>query len=273
MFAPSRRPSRIAAAFGVAEVIFHDTVRLVRRSHANALVALLLNILQTVIFLAVFYVMMVFFGMTSFAIRGDFVLYLMSGIFMFMTHTKASGAVFKADGPTSPMMLHRPMNTAIAIAASALSALYIQVLSMAVVLYVYHAVWGPITIDQPVGAMAMLLMAWFSGVAVGTVFLALKPWFPEVAGILKTIWSRANMIASGKMFVANMLSFTMMSLFMWNPLFHIIDQARGFIFINYFPRYTSLTYPLYVSLALLAVGLLGEFFTRRHASISWNARR
>jgi ABC-type polysaccharide/polyol phosphate export permease len=273
MFAPSGKPSRGGTAFGVAEVIFYDTVRHVRRSHANALVALLLNILQTVIFLAAFYVLMTFFGMTGFAIRGDFVLYLMSGVFMFMTHTKASGAVFKSEGPTSPMMHHRPMNTAVAIASAALSSLYIQVLSMSVVLYVYHAVWGPITIEDPVGAMGMLLMAWFSGVAVGSVFLALKPWFPDVAGILNTIWSRANMIASGKMFVANMLSFTMMSLFIWNPLFHIIDQTRGFVFLNYFPRYTSLTYPVYVSLGLLAVGLLGEFFTRRHASLSWNARR
>jgi ABC-type polysaccharide/polyol phosphate export permease len=81
------------------------------------------------------------------------------------------------------------------------------------------------------------------------------------------------MIASGKMFTANTLSFGMMSVFDWNPLFHLIDQARGFTFLNYGPRYTSISYAVYVSLALIMIGLMAEFFTRRHISLSWNARR
>ncbi|MEQ3630183.1 MAG: ABC transporter permease, partial [Sulfitobacter sp.] len=42
---------------------------------------------------------------------------------------------------------------------------------------------------------------------------------------------------------------------------------------NYNPRYSSWEYPLWVGLVLLMIGLMGEFYTRRHASISWNARR
>ena len=60
----------------------------------------------------------------------------------------------------------------------------------------------------------------------------------------------------------------MIALFDWNPLFHCIDQARGEMFLNYTPHYTTLTYPLYVTLACLMVGLMGEFYTRRHASVS-----
>jgi ABC-type polysaccharide/polyol phosphate export permease len=81
------------------------------------------------------------------------------------------------------------------------------------------------------------------------------------------------MIASGKMFLANSLPGYMLAMFDWNPLFHSIDQARGFAFINYNPRYSSWEYPLWVGLVLLMIGLMGEFYTRRHASISWNARR
>jgi ABC-type polysaccharide/polyol phosphate export permease len=81
------------------------------------------------------------------------------------------------------------------------------------------------------------------------------------------------MIASGKMFVVNMLPPTMYKMFSWNPLFHNIDQARGFIFINYFPHKTSLMYPVYVGIVLVMLGLIGEFYTRRHASLSWSARR
>jgi ABC-type polysaccharide/polyol phosphate export permease len=81
------------------------------------------------------------------------------------------------------------------------------------------------------------------------------------------------MIASGKMFVANQLPSTMIAMFDWNPLFHTIDQARGFAFINYVPRYTDWDYVMYLSLTLLMVGLMGEFYTRKHASASWSARR
>jgi uncharacterized membrane protein len=49
----------------------------------------------------------------------------------------------------------------------------------------------------------MLLLAWFSGVAIGMLFLGLKPWAPGLANIVQMIFTRTNMIASGKMFVAN----------------------------------------------------------------------
>jgi ABC-type polysaccharide/polyol phosphate export permease len=64
-----------------------------------------------------------------------------------------------------------------------------------------------------------------------------------------------------------------LAMFTWNPLFHTIDQARGFIFLNYNPHYSSISYPIYVSLGCLMLGLIGEFYTRQHASISWSAKR
>jgi ABC-type polysaccharide/polyol phosphate export permease len=53
------------------------------------------------------------------------------------------------------------------------------------------------------------------------------------------------MVASGKMFVANSLPGSVLVMFTWNPLFHVIDQARGFAFIDYQPRNSDLFYPLY----------------------------
>jgi ABC-type polysaccharide/polyol phosphate export permease len=233
----------------------------------------LLNIVQTVILVAVFYVMLELLGLRGSAIRGDFLLFVMSGVFLFLTHTKALGAVAGAEGPTSPMMKHAPMNTIVAIAAAAFGALYIQVLSAAVVLFIYHAAFTPISFDDPVGTVAMFLLSWFSGVAIGMVLLAAKPWAPDAVGLVTQIYQRANMIASGKMFVANMMPGYVLALFDWNPLFHTIDQARGFIFINYSPHYSSIAYPVYVSVACIVIGLMGEFYTRKHASVSWGAGR
>ena len=96
---------------------------------------------------------------------------------------------------------------------------------------------------------------------------------PEAVGVISNIYTRANMIASGKMFLANNLTATLLPFFSWNPLFHIIDQTRGYAFINYNPHNSSLMYPIYVSLVLVMLGLLGEFFTRKRVSLSWAARR
>lgn len=272
-FAPPRSRSQILAIFTIAELIFHNTVRNVRMGHGNAIVGLLMNILQTGILVFSFWFMFTQFGMRGIALRGDLVLYLMTGIFVFMLHVKTVKAVFSADGPTSSMMQHAPMNTAISIISSSVSTLYMQILSSGTILYFYHALFVPVTIENWVGAAAVMIMAWLSGIAVGLVFVSLRPWWPEFAQVAQTIWTRINFIASGKMFVANMLSFHMLKIFDWNPLFHLIDQGRGFVFINYVPHKTSVTYPLYVILACLAVGLMAEFFTRRHISISWFAGR
>lgn len=269
-----RKPrSGLGTTLAIAELVYHSVVRSVRNKHNNAFIALGLNMLQVVIFVGVFFAMFTILGMRGAAIRGDFLLYIMSGIFLFMTHTKTMQAVVASEGPANPMMQHAPMNTIISISAAAFGSLYIQMLSLFLILYGYHVGVKPIVIDNPKGAFAMVMLAWFSGIALGIVLLALKPWFPSVVQVLTTLYMRANMIASGKMFVANTLPSFMLAMFDWNPLFHMIDQARGFSFINYVPRYSSWDYPIYTTLVILMLGLMGEFYTRRHASASWDARR
>lgn len=273
MFEAQKPTTKTRSAIGMLELIYHSIVRDIRKGHRNALLGLLLNMMQTFIFVAVFYVMFSVLGLKANAIRGDFVLYLMSGILLFMTHNKAMSSVMGAEGPASPMMKHAPMNTVISIVSSALSSLYIQLLSMIAILFLYHIIITPITIHQPIGALAMTLLAWFSGVAVGMVFMALKPWAPGFVSVASSIYMRANMITSGKMFVANTLPGYLLAMFDWNPLFHSIDQARGFTFINYFPHFSSISYPVKLSLTLIMIGLMLEFFTRKHASASWEAGR
>lgn len=274
MFEAKRKPkSGLSSALSIFELVYHSVVRNVRKQHNNALVAIAMNIFQTVLFLAAFYLMFSILGMRGAAVRGDFLIYLMTGIFLYLTHIKALGAVMGSEGPASPMMQHAPMNTIIAILSAAMGALYIQVLSLVLVLFAYHVAWTPIEIDQPVAAFGMMLLAWFSGCALGLVMLAMKPWAPSVVALVAMVYQRANMLASGKMFVANTLPGYMLTMFDWNPLFHIIDQARGFAFINYNPRYSNWEYAFWVAMVCIMIGLMGEFYTRRHASLSWEARR
>ncbi|MBU2981058.1 ABC transporter permease [Lentibacter algarum] len=273
MFQVRQRRSAFTSALIIFELIYHSVVHSVRSSHGNAIMSLLTNLMQMGIMVLAFYIMFTLLGLRSAALRGDFLVYIMTGIFLYMTHVKAVGAVSGAAGPSSPMMLHAPMNTIVAIASSALASLYLQVLSMIVILFGYYMIGNRFTIEDPISAIAMLLLAWFTGCAIGLVLLAIKPWFPGFVSAFTLIYQRANMIASGKMFVANTLPGYMLAMFDWNPLFHVIDQSRGFAFINYNPRYSNWEYPLLVGVSLIMIGLMGEFVTRRSASTSWNARR
>jgi ABC-type polysaccharide/polyol phosphate export permease len=273
----SRKPrTRIGSAIFIAELIYHNSVRSVRKSHGNAIIAILMNMLQTIIFVLAFYFMFIVLNVRGAALRGDFMVYIMTGVFLFMTHTKTLGAVAGSEGPASPMMQHAPMNTAIAILSAMVSTLYIQVLSLIAILFVYDVAFNPYVLEDiydPISCIGMVLLAWFSGAAIGMIVLAAKPWFPTPVGIISTIYQRANMIASGKMFVANTLPPHMLAMFDWNPLFHTIDQSRGFAFVDYSPRNSSWEYAFYLSIVLIMIGFMGEFYTRKHASASWSARR
>lgn len=269
-FSAEVKRTHARTAWSILELIFHGAVHNVRKSHTSAVIGLALNLVQSLLMIAGFYLMFAFTGTRHVAIRGDYILYLMSGIFMYMTHVKAMQTVMKADGPTSATMKHGPMNTLIAVGASAVGALYLQVLSALIILFIYHAVITPITIDQPVQTLGMLLLSWATGVAIGMIFRALTPWQPRFFGILSSIYSRLNMVASGKMFVANAMPTMVLAWFQWNPLFHIIDQGRGYIFLNYAPRNSNYEYPVLFLLACLTIGLMGEFYTMKRVSLSWS---
>ena len=270
----ARQSRSSSLPFNTLELIYHSIVRDIRKGHRNAVVGMLMNMVQTIIMVLAFYAMFwILPGARTSAIRGDFIIYLMTGIFLFMAHTKAVGAIVKSEGPTSSMMQHAPLNAVVTISAAALSSLYTQILSISAVLLLYHLIIAPVTIDQPIGTIGMFLAAWFSGVGVGCIFLAIKPWFPELTTIGSSIYSRVNMIASGKMFVANTLPPSMLAIFDWNPLFHAIDQCRGFVFLNYTPHFSSATYPVWIGIGLLVIGMMAQFYTRKTASLSWNAGR
>jgi ABC-type polysaccharide/polyol phosphate export permease len=232
-----------------------------------------MHILQSVIMVAVMVFMMDLLGMRRVAVRGDFVLYMMTGVFNFALHAQTIAAVAKSDGPTSAMMKHSPMNPIVAIAAAALGVLYLQVLSIAAILFFYHTLWVPIVIHDPQYVFGAMMVSWFSGIAIGMVFKAATPWQPELVGTLTSLYSRANMIFSGKMMLANSTPGYILAMYTWNPLFHTIDQTRGFMFENYHPHYSSMMYPIYVALVVMMLGLMAESFSNRHISASWGAKR
>ena len=271
MFTAHRNRNMFEAAFTTLSLIYHVTVYNLRKEHRNALIGLLLTILQSSVFILGFFALYLIMGVRHSPIRGDFMIYIMSGIFTFMVFVQTMTAISNVGGSTGGLTKHGPLNTAVLITAAALAVLYRMVVSIIVILGTYHMIFQPITLHNPIGCLAMVLLSWAVGAAIGLVFLALRPWWPQGAKILTQLTQRINMIASGKMFVANALPPVMLQMFDWNPLFHIVDQMRGYAFINYSPRNTSLEYPIYVGIAILMIGLMAEFVTRNSESLSWSA--
>ncbi|MDO5612446.1 MAG: ABC transporter [Paracoccus sp. (in: a-proteobacteria)] len=270
MFVQRKNRNLFEAALTTLALIHHQTVYNMRMGDRNAVVGLLTAIFQSSLMVLAFYIMYYVMGIRGSLVRGDFMVFIMSGIFMFMTHIQAVGAVSGSGALTSNMIKHAPLNTAVLISGAAMATLYKQMLSCIVIMWLYHAVITPIEIENWLGCLSMLLLAWLSGCGVGMVFLAMRPWWPKAAGILTMVYQRINMVASGKMFLANTIPSFMLPWFYWNPLFHIIDQARGFAFINYSPQRTSVEYPLWVTVAVIMIGLMAEFVTRNRVSLSWS---
>jgi ABC-type polysaccharide/polyol phosphate export permease len=275
MFAkPRHTRSGISGTLAFLEQVYFGTVRSMRKSSGrNAVLGLIGSMAQTVVFVMAFYFMFQLMGVRTSPIKGDYMLYIISGIAMFMTHNTAVQAVAGAEGPTSGMMQHAPMNTMIAVCSAALQSLYQQTITIGTILLIYHLAINAVDIFNPIGLAGVFLLSWFTGVAIGMVFLALTPWHPPLTKILLMVYRRVNMLASGKMFVANTLPSFMLAMFDWNPLFHCVDQARGMMFINYSPMHSNLSYPLKVALVAVVLGLMGEFFTRKRASMSWGSTR
>ncbi len=270
IFVPRQNRNMAQAALSQLMLVYHQTVFNLRRSHRNAVVGLAMTVMQSLMMIAAFMVLYMFMGLRSSPVRGDFLVFMMSGIFLYMTHIQTISAVGMSGKQAKTMSLHEPMTSAVAITAGALAVLYRQTLACMVIMAAYY-VYQPFTLEYPLGFIKMFLLAWGAGAAIGLVVLALRPWAPEIVSMAMLVFQRANMVFSGKMFLANLMPSFMLPMFSWNPLFHIIDQSRGYAFVNYTPMRTSLTYPFYAMIVIAMLGLILEFVTRKHESLSWSA--
>ncbi len=254
------------------ELLFHSIVRSARKTSGNATLGLGIAMLQSLIMLAILFALFTVLGMRSAAIRGDFVIFLLTGIFLFLTHNRAVKTAMGAVTPIGGLTLHTPISSLLNIISSVISGLYLQLLGFAIILLVVHIMRGGLDFYNPVGLIFPFFMAWASGIAIGLMFGVLTPFAPKFMPMVSMMYRRANMITSGKMLPANYMSATMITWFDWNPLFHSIDQARGHAFVNYFPHHTNMEYPVYLSLSLVMVAMMIEFWLRKNMSQSWGKR-
>ena len=175
MFRVRRRETTFDKVLTFSDLMYQSIVHTIRKAHGNALMSIAVNLLQMIIFVLALYLMFTILGLCGAVLRGDFMVYIMSGFFLFITHIKTVGAITRSDGPASPMMKNTPMNTSISIVAAALSQLYIQMMSLMVIMFGYHVLMTPFIILGVAGVIFIIWLAWFTAFAIGLVFLAIKP--------------------------------------------------------------------------------------------------
>lgn len=253
-------------------LVYHSIVRRVRTQSGNATLGLLNEIVQSLLMVALFYAIFHFMGLRALAIRGDPILFIVTGVFLFLTHNKAISCVMSASNNTAAIMKHAPMTPMIAILSNSLAALYFQILSFAIILLIVHIFRGGLDLYHPTGLILPLFLSWASGCTIGLLFMVVRPIAPSLVNMVALVYRRANMITSGKMVAANVLGAATVKWFDWNPLFHTIDQARGAAFVNYLPHYSSMSYAVNFTLISLLIGLMGERWLSKNISLSWNAR-
>jgi len=262
----------LGAAFNFSERVYHATVHEVRKSSGNAPLGILNEMMQSFIYIGMFYFMYQVIGMRGLAIRGDFILFLLTGVFLFLLHNRAIRSVLSSADASQPIMLHRPMTTMLSILSKAISGLYFQIGGLVIMVFFVQVLRGGLELHDPAKLALPVFTAWSSGIAIGLIFLLLKPFSPKLVGVVSMMYMRANMITSGKVMPAAYMPAIMVSWFDWNPLFHAIDQARGATFINYEATVTSPTYALYFTLIFVVIGLMGEFWARQNTSASRKKR-
>ncbi|RED18499.1 ABC transporter permease [Pontivivens insulae] len=243
------------------DTLYISIIREFRGATGGKITGFIFKFMRPVFLLGAFYVIYEIVGRLP-VIRGDFMLYLLTGIFLYLAHIQAVKQIKGMGHNQAGMMFYAKTSTLVNIMSTAINEAYILAISIILILLVIFLYRGELDIYNPPGLLAPLALAWASGLAVGLLFMAFTPFAPGIIPGLYNVYRRLQMITSGKMFVANSLPLATLPFFSWNPLFHTIDQARGETFVNYTPMRTNIEYPLQFTVVAITLALIVEFALR-----------
>ncbi len=246
-------------------LVYSLVVRDLRSEHKNAALGILISVAQPLMMGIIFFGFMTLIGGRGSQIRGDALTFVVIGFIVFFTHIRTVSAVSMAL--RQDMMNHQRLSPFLMICVKAISSFYKNLFALVIMLvlnYLLRDIWE---MNDPLLFVSAMFWCWISGIAAGTVFLAINRYL-SWGTILHTTYIRIMFFTSGKFFVANSLPGTLRPYFDWNPLFHFLDQGRSAVFLNYTARTTDMTYAILVTLAVLVIGFLAEHHVRRHFNMS-----
>ena len=237
-------------------LLYIFTAQEARGTSGNFILTIVLRVLTMATLMAGFYLLMSVTGLRNMGGRTDRLLFIMIGIFLFLIHIRTFMLSKGGLDPNSGMNVHPPVTPLLELFSAALGQLYINLISIFIIGLAIHVFWMPLEVDDPVSLFIAVFWTWLSGIAIGAVFSGLGAFIPVFNMIGQMMIRRVNMLFSGKMFAANTLPPSLIPFFIWNPLFHTIDQGRGAAFRNYVPKYTSIEYVMWFTFVAFVIALL-----------------
>lgn len=246
-------------------VLYATTVREIRNASGSSQLGLILNLLQTLAFVAVFYVLFIALGRRDAGLRGDPMMFMLTGVLLFRMHVSVVSGVISSVKSNRALINYEPAKSIIFVWARALADLYVSLLVAVILVSVTALIKGGVEIYYPAGVIVPTLLAWLSAVGIGLIFMYAEAhisWF----SLVSRLYQRFAMFTSGKFFVANAIPTVALAMFWWNPLFHAIDILRGAVFVNYEPKKTSLEFLIGLTVVALVVGHMLE--ARLHRSLN-----
>ena len=240
-------------------------VRDLRTEHKNAALGILISISQPLMTGLVFYVFMNLLGGSAAPIRGDDLTFTLIGFILFFMHIRTANAVGGAI--RRDMMNHQRLTPFLMVCVKAMASFYKNVLALLVMIALNYLLRGIYVMQDPLTFVLVVFWCWMGGVAAGLIFMALNRYFTW-GPIVQSTFTRVMFFTSGKFFVASKLPAHFRPFMDWNPLFHLLDQGRGAVFLNYGARTTDMSYAIWVILAVLVIGFLVEHQVRVNYSAS-----
>lgn len=247
------------------DLVYTMTVRDLRTENANASLGILLSIAIPVSSGIVFYFAMGLLRESPAPIRGDDLTFIVIGFALFFTHVRTATAV--GGALRREMMNHQKATPFLLVWVKAAGSLFKNALALIVILVGNWLIRGVYEMQDLGRFIIIFLLCWVYGVAIGMVLMAMMRYLTW-GNLVQTGYARLMFFTSGKFFVASHMPGAALAMLDWNPLFHLIDQGRGAVFVNYQSRVTDLPFVLYVILVLLALGFLFEHYVRTNYSAS-----
>lgn len=236
--------------------IFYYSVALVRKQSGSTSWGFLITIFEySYNFLIILLIMLIVRSMGG-VIRAPFLLYVLTGVSIFLIHNKIIGSFLDADS-NKPLLPVLSVGNSVLIWGEFLQSVYMQVIVSLIFLTIIIFTTGTFRVADPLLAIWVFMMALAYSVALGALGFALMPLQKRVVKRVFAVYRRLGIIFSGKMIPGNLATGTsIFAFYRINPLFHIIDQFRGAMFENYHPHNSNLAYPFTAICLMLFVALI-----------------
>lgn len=137
-----------------------------------------------------------------------------------------------------------------------------QVTSMSILLTIGVLFGYPVEIFDPGNLMLAMFLAVTLGLGLGSCLGALASYMPALHNIVPMVM-RILFFASGVFFSVTMFSKKVGDFLLWNPIMQLIELTRSSMSRGYVSPYVDIPYLIFVTLAVLTLGLLLERYTRK----------